>query len=128
MAGFTQPERVHSVDYPRAGHDDFPARGYYALDPDTSMKPRTFEAALRAAGAGILGVGRIMRNPARRVFARHVRPGIMRVARAMGFCFLNNIAIAVAHRHGRITSCLEGGYQLAALGRSVAAYIRNLED
>jgi acetoin utilization deacetylase AcuC-like enzyme len=34
----------------------------------------------------------------------------------------------VAHRHagGRIVSSLEGGYALAALGRSVAAHVREL--
>jgi acetoin utilization deacetylase AcuC-like enzyme len=36
----------------------------------------------------------------------------------------------VAHRHakGRIVSCLEGGYNLSALGRSVEAHIRVLAD
>lgn len=36
----------------------------------------------------------------------------------------------VAHRHGkgRIVSCLEGGYNLSALGRSVEAHLRVLAD
>ena len=36
--------------------------------------------------------------------------------------------MGVAHRHaeGRIVSCLEGGYNLSALGRSVAAHVRAL--
>jgi acetoin utilization deacetylase AcuC-like enzyme len=36
--------------------------------------------------------------------------------------------IDVARRHsgGRIVSCLEGGYALSALGRSVAAHLRVL--
>jgi acetoin utilization deacetylase AcuC-like enzyme len=36
--------------------------------------------------------------------------------------------VAVAHRHagGRIVSCLEGGYNLSALARSVAAHLRVL--
>jgi acetoin utilization deacetylase AcuC-like enzyme len=37
---------------------------------------------------------------------------------------------AVARRHagGRIVSCLEGGYNLSALGRSVEAHLRALAD
>ena len=30
--------------------------------------------------------------------------------------------------HGRIVSCLEGGYHLSALGRSVTAHLRALAD
>ena len=34
--------------------------------------------------------------------------------------------VADAHAHGRIVSCLEGGYHLSALARSVAAHLRVL--
>ena len=37
-------------------------------------------------------------------------------------------AIADRHAGGRIVSCLEGGYALGALGRSVAAHLRVLAD
>ena len=36
--------------------------------------------------------------------------------------------IAERHAKGRIVSCLEGGYALGALGRSVEAHIRVLAD
>ena len=36
--------------------------------------------------------------------------------------------IAQRHCQGRIVSCLEGGYALSALGRSVAAHLRVLAD
>ena len=36
--------------------------------------------------------------------------------------------IARRHAHGRIVSCLEGGYNLSALGRSVEAHLRVLAD
>jgi len=36
------------------------------------------------------------------------------------------VAIAQRHAEGRVVSCLEGGYELGALGRSVAAHIRRL--
>ena len=38
--------------------------------------------------------------------------------------------VDLAHRHSRnrIVSCLEGGYNLSALARSVAAHVRVLAD
>ncbi len=36
--------------------------------------------------------------------------------------------IALRHAKGRIVSCLEGGYSLSALGRSVEAHLRVLAD
>jgi acetoin utilization deacetylase AcuC-like enzyme len=36
------------------------------------------------------------------------------------------VQLAQRHCHGRIVSCLEGGYALSALGRSVAAHVRVL--
>ena len=36
------------------------------------------------------------------------------------------VAVAQRHAHGRIVSCLEGGYHLGALGRSVVAHLREL--
>jgi acetoin utilization deacetylase AcuC-like enzyme len=36
--------------------------------------------------------------------------------------------VAAKHAKGRIVSCLEGGYNLSALGRSVVAHVRALAD
>jgi acetoin utilization deacetylase AcuC-like enzyme len=36
--------------------------------------------------------------------------------------------VAARHAQGRIVSCLEGGYVLSALARSVAAHLRVLAD
>jgi acetoin utilization deacetylase AcuC-like enzyme len=36
------------------------------------------------------------------------------------------VAVAAQHAGGRIVSCLEGGYALSALGRSVVAHLRVL--
>jgi acetoin utilization deacetylase AcuC-like enzyme len=38
------------------------------------------------------------------------------------------VDVAQAHAKGRIVSCLEGGYALSALGRSVEAHVRVLAD
>ena len=36
--------------------------------------------------------------------------------------------VARRHAKGRIVSCLEGGYAMSALGRSVEAHLRVLAD
>lgn len=38
------------------------------------------------------------------------------------------MAVAKEHAQGRIVSCLEGGYELSALGRSVVAHLKVLAD
>jgi acetoin utilization deacetylase AcuC-like enzyme len=38
------------------------------------------------------------------------------------------MAIAKQYAHGRIVSCLEGGYALSALGRSVVAHLKVLAE
>ena len=38
------------------------------------------------------------------------------------------VELADRHAQGRIVSCLEGGYALSALGRSVEAHLRVLAD
>lgn len=66
------------------------------LDADTSMGPGSLEAARRAAGAAVLAAGRALcgEGPsfcAVRPPGHHATPG-----RAMGFCLLNNAAVAAA--------------------------------
>jgi acetoin utilization deacetylase AcuC-like enzyme len=90
--------RVHSADYLAFLKNNSPKDGYFIIDPDTSMNRHTLDAAWAAAGAGITAVDAIMRGEARTAFCsvrppgHHARPG-----QAMGFCFFNNLAIAVAH-------------------------------
>jgi acetoin utilization deacetylase AcuC-like enzyme len=38
------------------------------------------------------------------------------------------MAVASEHAQGRIVSCLEGGYNLSALGRSVVAHVKALAE
>lgn len=90
--------RVHSADYLDSLRARSPAEGYANIDPDTLMNPHTYEAALRAAGAGIAAVDAVMQGRAGNAFCavrppgHHARPSL-----AMGFCFLNNIAVAAQH-------------------------------
>ena len=65
------------------------------LDPDTVLSSGTWEAALRAVGAGLHAVDEVMARRAGNAFCQ-VRPcgHHAETARAMGFCLFNNVAVA----------------------------------
>lgn len=96
--------RVHDPDYIDSIESSVPARGYVQLDADTAMNPLSYQAALRAAGAVVLGVDLVIGNKARNAFCNIRPPGHhAERARAMGFCIFNNIAVGAAHalsQHG----------------------------
>jgi acetoin utilization deacetylase AcuC-like enzyme len=74
------------------------------LDPDTVMSPGSWEAALRAVGAGLEAVDKVMTGEVSNAFAQ-VRPcgHHAEANRAMGFCFFSNAAIAAMYarkKHG----------------------------
>jgi acetoin utilization deacetylase AcuC-like enzyme len=74
-----------------------PAPGQEAvrLDPDTVLSSGSWEAALRAVGAGLHAVDEVVAGRARNAFCQ-VRPCGHHAerARAMGFCLFSNVAIA----------------------------------
>ena len=90
--------RVHSPAHVDRIFAAAPAEGYVTLDGDTVMSAGTLAAALRAAGAGVLGVDLIMAGEAGPVFCGVRPPGHHAERdRGMGFCLFNNIAVAAAH-------------------------------
>ncbi|MDR2238857.1 MAG: histone deacetylase family protein [Zoogloeaceae bacterium] len=98
LATLEQIARVHPADYIRAIADSSPESGIVHLDPDTAMSPGTWQAALRSAGAGVLATDLVMAGEVENAFCSVRPPGHhAERAKAMGFCFLNNIAIAVSH-------------------------------
>jgi len=96
-------ETVHRPAYVRAV-ESLCATGGGAFDLDTPVSARSFEAALAAAGAGLLAVDLLCASPARPSFALVRPPGHhAEPAEALGFCLFNNIAIATHYalrRHG----------------------------
>jgi len=110
--------RVHDRSYVESVLREVPSSGYRVLDIDTETKPMaaiapqdasalvpdtvvsrgSAEAAARAAGAACRGVDAVMNGEARRVFCAVRPPGHhAERAQALGFCLLNNIAVAAAH-------------------------------
>jgi acetoin utilization deacetylase AcuC-like enzyme len=67
------------------------------FDPDTAMGPRSYAAAVRAAGAVADAVERVLDGSIDRAFCSVRPPGHHAKAdRAMGFCLLNNVAVGAA--------------------------------
>jgi len=100
--------RAHTREYfdrVRAAANDA-AHLPYAFDSDTVMSAGTWEAALRAVGAGLLAVDAVMdaTSSLKNAFCQIRPPGHhAEPARAMGFCFFSNVAIAGLYaraRHG----------------------------
>jgi acetoin utilization deacetylase AcuC-like enzyme len=98
LATDEQLARVHPKAYVQAIRDAAPETGRVHLDPDTAMNPHTLNAALRAAGAAVLGVDLVMKNKHASAFSSVRPPGHHACkARPMGFCIFNNVAVAARH-------------------------------
>lgn len=68
------------------------------VDGDTAMSAGTLNAARRAAGAAVRAVDLVMSGQHETAFCAVRPPGHhAERARAMGFCFFNNVAVGAAH-------------------------------
>ena len=89
---------VHPEPYIQSIIDAVPLEGLVAIDEDTSLSPGTLDAALRTAGAATQAVDEVMTGQVRNAFSSMRPPGHhAERAKAMGFCFFNNAAIAARH-------------------------------
>jgi acetoin utilization deacetylase AcuC-like enzyme len=74
------------------------------IDPDTSINVFTWDAALRGAGLALAATDAVIAGELENAFCAVRPPGHhARHDQAMGFCFLNNVAIAARYaleRHG----------------------------
>jgi acetoin utilization deacetylase AcuC-like enzyme len=97
-ATLDQVARAHDREYIDALRSRIPKHGYQPLDPDTSMNPATWQAALHSAGAVIAATDQVIGGSLGNAFCavrppgHHARPGA-----AMGFCFFNNVAVGALH-------------------------------
>ncbi len=89
-------QRVHSLSYI---HQISSTSGKNVrLDPDTSTSPKSYDAALMAAGGLMEAVDWVLEEKVDQAFALVRPPGHhAEDDRAMGFCLFNNVAIAAKH-------------------------------
>jgi len=99
-----QARLAHAPDYVDLIEESRPQQGFTRLDPDTSMSPKSWDAALRAVGAATRAVDAVIAGEVKNAFCAIRPPGHhAETRRAMGFCLFNNAAIGAIHarkKHG----------------------------
>ncbi|GJJ05094.1 histone deacetylase [Duganella rhizosphaerae] len=98
LATEQQLAQAHSSLYIRDLAALSPLEGTVQVDPDTSMNPHSYRAALRAAGAAVLAADLVLTEGAGTAFCNVRPPGHhAEYAAAGGFCFFNNVAVGIRH-------------------------------
>jgi len=104
MATEADLQLAHPESHVTAIRDAAPESGLVALDPDTSMSPATWDAAMRGVGGCLAAVDAVLAGEAKTAFVATRPPGHhAEKTRPMGFCLFGNVAIAAKHaleRHG----------------------------
>jgi acetoin utilization deacetylase AcuC-like enzyme len=73
-------------------------RGYAQIDPDTAMNGKSWDAAMRAAGAVIAAVDAVMAGEIENAFCAVRPPGHHACHnRSMGFCIFNQVAVGARY-------------------------------
>lgn len=91
-------ELAHPARHVAAIRAAIPASGIVSIDADTSVSPKSWEAAVRAVGAANAAVDDVFAGEADNVFVAARPPGHhAEKTRAMGFCLFNTAAIAARY-------------------------------
>jgi acetoin utilization deacetylase AcuC-like enzyme len=94
-------QAAHTKDHYKLVETAF-ERGYEALDNDTMISIKSFEAAVYAAGGVCRAVDAVMAGEAANAFVAVRPPGHHATAEnAMGFCLFNNVAVAARYAQNR---------------------------
>ena len=97
MVGIEQLERIHSPEHVQRIRAVAEGGGGW-FDADTLASAGSWDAALHAAGGACALVDAVMAREAPTAFAGLRPPGHhCEVARPMGFCLFNNVAVAAQH-------------------------------
>ena len=99
LATVEEMARAHDAGYLERV-ERFCAAGGGQLDPDTVVSPASWDAARRGAGAGLAAIEALRAEPRRAsaAFCAVRPPGHhATIDRSMGFCIVNNVAVAAAH-------------------------------
>lgn len=90
--------RAHSIAYIDALREGVPAQGWTQVDPDTTLSPGSWEAALRAVGGVTAAIDAVLAGEVNNAFVAIRPPGHhAERAQAMGFCLFSNVAIGALH-------------------------------
>ncbi len=89
---------IHSQEYLCRFEEVALSGRSYLGHPDNQLGYETYEIANLAAGAGLTGIDLLEKEPGGRIFCSVRPPGHhAEKAAALGFCFLNNVAIAARY-------------------------------
>jgi acetoin utilization deacetylase AcuC-like enzyme len=92
----------HTPGYLRTARHDIDAGHHYLSTGDTEIDARSWDAAVRAVGGALNAVDAVVNGRARNAFCVVRPPGHHATAnRGMGFCVLNNIALAARYAQRR---------------------------
>ncbi len=101
LASVNDISLVHPLNYIEKLFDKIPTTGLSGVEKepyaDTLLCPNSKNAILRSCGAGIAAVDDLMNNN-NRIFCAIRPPGHhAETTKAMGFCFINNVAVAARY-------------------------------